>query len=123
MVFTRQKSRAGANPQSPPRTQPEIYICEVCTPSRTVFTQEQNKLFVKLVVQYSQEKEGGDFHYRVLGLNESSTEDDTKKFYHKMDLQYHPDINKHPQDSSLMRMINEAKEGLEDILRYNDAMR
>ena len=40
-----------------------------------------------------------------------------------MALQYHPDENKHPQVSSVMHMINEAKEGLEDILRYNDEMR
>ena len=45
MVFTRQKSRADANIESPPRTQPEINIREVGTPSRTVFTQEQNELF------------------------------------------------------------------------------
>ena len=46
MVFTRKKSRAGENPESPPRTQPEIYIRELRTPSRKVFTQ---------VVQYSQD--------------------------------------------------------------------
>ena len=79
MVFTRQKERAGANPESPPRTQPETNISEVRTPSWTVFMQEQNELFVQRVVQYSQEKEVDYFHYRVLGLNESSTEDDTKK--------------------------------------------
>ena len=47
MLFTRQKSRLGANPESPPRTHPEKYIREVHTPSRTVFTQEQNELFVQ----------------------------------------------------------------------------
>ena len=40
-----------------------------------------------------------------------------------MALRYHPDKNKHPQDSAVMRMINEAKEGLEDLLLYNDEMR
>ena len=44
---------------------------EVPTPSRTVFAQKQNELFVQKVVQCSQEKEGKDFYYRVLGLNES----------------------------------------------------
>ena len=39
MVFTRQKARVDANPESPPRTQPEINIHEVRTPSRTVFAQ------------------------------------------------------------------------------------
>ena len=79
MVFTRQKARAGENPESPPRTQPEKNIREIGTPSRTVFTQKQNELFVQRVVQYSQEKEGDDLHYYVLGLNGSSTEDDTEK--------------------------------------------
>ena len=51
MVFTRQKARAGANPESPPRTQPEINMCEVRTPIQTVFTQEQNELFFQQVLQ------------------------------------------------------------------------
>ena len=60
-------------------------------------------------------------NYHVLGLNEYSTEDDIKKAYRKLVLRYQPDKNKHPQDSSGMCMINEAKEGLEDLLCYNDA--
>ena len=51
MVFTRQKSRADTNLESPPRTQPEINICEVRTSSRKVFTQEQNELFFQQVLQ------------------------------------------------------------------------
>ena len=46
-----------------------------------------------------------------------------KKSYPKLALWSHPDKNKHPQASAMMRMINEAKEGLEDLLRYNDAMK
>ena len=79
MVFTKQKSRAGENPESPGITQPVTNIREVCTPSRTVFTQEQNNLFIQQVLQYSQEKKSDELHYHVLGLNESSTEDDMKK--------------------------------------------
>ena len=41
MLFTRQKSRVGENPESPARTQPGTNICEVHTPRRTVFTREQ----------------------------------------------------------------------------------
>ena len=37
MVLIRQKSRAGANPESPAITQPVTNICEVSTPRRTVF--------------------------------------------------------------------------------------
>ena len=71
----------------------------------------------------SRREEGDDLHYRVLGLNESSTEDDTKKSYQKLALRSHTDKNKHPQASAVMRMINEAKQGLEDVLRHNDATR
>ena len=39
-----------------------------------------------------------------------------------MALLSHPDKNKHPQDSAVLRMINEDKKVLEDLLRYNDAM-
>ena len=46
-----------------------------------------------------------------------------KKPIRKLALRYHPDKNKHPQASDVMRIINEAKEELEDLLRYNDAMR
>ena len=75
VICTRQKSISGANPESPPRTQPEKNIGEVRTPSQTVFTQEHNALFVQQVVQYSQYLEGEDLHYNVIGLNEFSTED------------------------------------------------
>ena len=74
MVFTRQKSRSDENPESPPRTQSEINIREVRTPSRTFFTQERNELFVQQVIQYSQDLVCEVFHYHVLCLNESSTE-------------------------------------------------
>ena len=34
----------------------------------------------------------------------------------------HPDKNKHPQDSAVMCMINEAEERLEELFRYNNGM-
>ena len=46
-----------------------------------------------------------------------------KKAYFKLALQSHPDKNKHPQASDMMRMINQVKELLEDLLRYNDTVR
>ena len=61
-------------------------------------------------------------HYHVLNLNESSIEDDLKNGYRKLSLQYHPDKNKHPHNSADFGMINKSKQGLEDVLRHNDAM-
>ena len=88
MVFTRKKSRADANPESSPITQHKINIGEVQTTSRTVFTQEQNESFLQQVVQETQGLEGEVFHYHVIGLNQSSTEDDLKKSHRKMALRY-----------------------------------
>ena len=79
MVFNRQKSRAGVNQESPARTNPGTNIREGRNPRRPVFTREQNDLFIQRVLQYSQVNEINELHYHVLGLNESSTEDDMKK--------------------------------------------
>ena len=72
MVCIRQKARASANPENPARTQPGTNICEERNPRQTVFTQEQNDLFIQLFIQYSQEKKSNELHYHVLGLNESA---------------------------------------------------
>ena len=61
-------------------------------------------------------------HYHVLGLNYSSTEDDMKKAYRSLALRFHPDKNQHSHISDVMKMINEAKEELENTLRHNDAI-
>ena len=84
MVYTRKIERAGANPESPPITQTETNIREVHTSSWTVFIREHSELFIKKFVQYSQEAEVDELHYLGLGLNESSTEDDTKKVYRSL---------------------------------------
>ena len=47
--------------------------------SQTVFTREHNKLFIQQVGRYSLVAEGDELHYHVLGLDVTSTEDDTKK--------------------------------------------
>ena len=78
ILFTRQKAIAGANPEFPARTQPVTNIPGVRTLRRTVFTQEQNEIFIQEVLQYSQEEKCDELHYHVIGLNESSTEDDMK---------------------------------------------
>ena len=45
----------------------------------------------------------------VLGLNESSTEEEIKKAYHSISLQFHPDKNINEDASKVMSMINKAK--------------
>ena len=67
------KSKNSANPESLPRIQHEINIPEVPTTSQTVFTPEQNELFVQRLVQDAQVLEGKVFYYHILGLNESAT--------------------------------------------------
>ena len=79
MVFTRQKARAGENPEYSAGTHPGTNISGGSNPRRPVFTREQNDLFIQRVLQYSQVNEINELHYHVLGLNESSTEDDMKK--------------------------------------------
>ena len=86
MVPTRQKVRVVANPEYPARIQPGTKICEGSNPRRPVFEWEQNDLFIQQVIQYSQENESDELHYRVLGLNDSSTEDDMNKAYRYLDL-------------------------------------
>ena len=120
MVFKRQKSRAGANPESPAKTQPVTNIGEVRTHRQTFFTQEHNELFIQLVLQYYQEEMGDELLYLVLGLDYSSTEDGMKKSYPSLALRFHPDKNQLSQVSDVMEMINETKEELENTLRHND---
>ena len=62
MVYTRQQNaKADANP------------------SKTVSSKEQNDSFIQKVKEYSLYEKGEILYLFVLGLNESSTEDDMKK--------------------------------------------
>ena len=61
MVYTRRKNeKAGANP------------------SKTVFSKEQNELFIQKVQEYSLYAKGEIWNLFVLGLNKSSTEENMK---------------------------------------------
>ena len=113
MLFTIQKARSGANPEYPARTQPGKNIRERSNPRRPVFTREQNGLFIQRVIQYSQVNESNELHYHVLGLNESSTEDDMKKAYLYLALRLHPDKNNHSHVNEVVLMIIKAREILE----------
>ena len=66
---------------------------------------------------------GDELHFFVLGLNESSTEEDMKKSYRYLARLFHSDKNQHLNCTDLMQMITEYKEELGDTLRHNDAMR
>ena len=69
MVYTRrQNAKAGAN------------LC------KTVFSKEQNDLFIQKVQEYSLYAKGEILILFVLSLNEFSTEEDMKKAYCSMSL-------------------------------------
>ena len=119
MILTRQKARAGTNPESPARTQPVTNIREVRNPVRTVFTQEQNDLLIQQLLQYCQEEKSDELHYLVIGLNQSSTEDDMKTSYRYPAILFYPDKNHHSKVSDVIKMINESKEKLESTLCHN----
>ena len=97
---------------------------EDSNPRNPVFSKEQNDLksqqvheySLHVTVQYSLNK-------FVLGLNESSTEADMKTAYRSMALIFHPDKNIGLETSKMTVMTNEAKVGLKNTLRTNDAIR
>ena len=93
-------------------------------PSQTVFSKEQNDLKINQVQEYSLHAAGQyPLNLFVLGLNYSSTEAEMEKAYHSRARRFHPDKNIGLDTTEMMKMINEAKDGLEDTLRTNDASR
>ena len=103
MVNTRQKNaKADANP------------------SKSVFSKEQNDLFIQNVHEYSQDATGEKLNLFVRGLNESSTEADMKTSYRSMALRFHPDKS---IDVDISKRMGMANEGLKNTLRNNDAIR
>lgn len=55
--------------------------------------------------------------YEVLGISKDATEDQIKKAYRKLSLQFHPDRNTDPSAGARFREINEAHETLSDPMR------
>ena len=53
-------------------------------------------------------------YYNILGLKENASEDEIKKAYRKLSLQYHPDRNHTTDANSMFQKINEANETLSD---------
>ncbi|XP_044269674.1 dnaJ protein homolog 1-like [Tribolium madens] len=56
---------------------------------------------------------GRDF-YKILGINKNASDDEIKKAYRKLALQYHPDKNKSPGAEEKFKEIAEAYEVLSD---------
>ena len=67
----------------------------------------------------------GQYHLNlhVLGLNEYSTFSEMIKGYRSMARRFHPENNYGFDTTEMTTMINTAKEGLQDQLRENDALR
>lgn len=53
-------------------------------------------------------------YYEVLGLSNDATQDDIKKAYRSLSMQWHPDRNKTSESSEMFQKINEANETLSD---------
>ena len=91
----------------------------------TKFNKEQNELKMKEVRDFAANTATGQYHLNlhVLGLNYSSTFEDMIKGYRSMARIFHPDLNCVYDTTLMMTIINMAKEGLQDQMRKNDAIR
>ena len=88
----------------------------------TKFSKEQNDLKIKQVQEFSRNAAVPyPLNLYVLGLKYSSTEAEMKKAYYSMAHRFHPDKNIGLDTTEMMKMINEAKDGLEDQLSTNNA--
>ena len=56
--------------------------------------------------------------YKTLGVSENATQDDIKKAYRRLSLQYHPDKN--PNSTDQFQKINEAYETLSDAQKRRE---
>ena len=56
-------------------------------------------------------------HYETLGISNDASEDQIKRAYRKLSLQYHPDRNQSPDAQPKFQAINEANEILGDPAR------
>src|SRR5690349_5001233 len=53
-------------------------------------------------------------YYEVIGVGRSASDDDIKKAYRKLALQYHPDRNKAPEATERFKEATEAYQVLSD---------
>ena len=91
----------------------------------TKFSKEQNELKMNEVREFAANTVIGQYHLNlhVLGLKYSSTFVEMIKGYRSMAHKFHPDNNYGFDTTEMMTMVNMAKEGLQDQLRKNDAVR
>ena len=91
----------------------------------TKISKEQNDFKLKELQEYAANNEVGqyDLNLHVRGLNYSSTFVEMIKGYLSMACIFHPDNNYGFDTTEMMTMINTSKEGLQDQLRKNDAVR
>ena len=93
-------------------------------PRVTVFSKEQNELKIKQVQEYYLHAAGQyPLNLFVLGLNYYSTEAEMKKAYNYMAHRFHPEKIIGFDTTEMMKMINEAKNGLEFTLCTDYASR
>ena len=80
---------------------------------------------MKELKEYASNNAAGQYHLNlhVIGLNYSSTEAEMKKAYYFMARRFLPDKNIGLETSEMMKMINTAKDGLQDQLHENYALR
>jgi len=52
--------------------------------------------------------------YKILGVDDNTSQDEIKKAYRKLSLKYHPDKNPSPEATELYKKINEAYDTLGD---------
>ena len=80
---------------------------------------------MKEVQELAENNAAGQYtlNLHALGMNYSSTEAEMIKAYRSMARRFHPDNNFGFDTSEMMKMINKAKDGLQDRLRENDARR
>lgn len=62
---------------------------------------------------------GPETALRRLGLNQGASEQDVKKAYRKLALQFHPDVCKGDSSASTFMQINDAYETIMDCLQGN----
>ena len=89
------------------------------------FSKEHNDLKMKEVQEFAANHAAGQYALNLhdLGLNYSPTESEMMKVYRSMASRFHPDNNFGFDTSEMMKIINTAKDGLQDQLRKNDTRR